>query len=75
MQREDRTKVTILTRNYRIQGEVALAVGARLTDFSVDAKTFIAIVNAEVTTHSGRDVLSAPFLNVHRDHIELIAPA
>ena len=74
MQREDRTRITILTTTYRIHGEVALTAGARLTDFIVDAKTFIAVANAEVTTHAGREILRAPFLNVHRDQIEIIVP-
>ena len=74
MQREDRTKVTILTSSYKIHGEVALAAGARLTDYIVDADTFLAVANAEVSTHAGREVLRAPFLNVHRDHIEIIVP-
>jgi hypothetical protein len=74
VQREDRTKIVILTSSYRIQGEVALAPGARLTDFTVDAKTFLAVANAEVTTHAGREVMRTPFLNVHRDHIEIISP-
>lgn len=74
MLREDRTRVVILTRTYRVTGEVALTAGARLTDYIVDAKQFLAVINAEVTTHSGREVLRAPFLNVHRDHIEIIVP-
>lgn len=74
MQREDRTRVVILTSSYRITGEIALTAGARLTDYIVDAKQFVAVANAEVTTHTGREILRAPFMNVHRDHIEIIVP-
>jgi len=75
VQREDRTRVIILTAHYQINGEVALTAGARLTDFIVDAKRFVAVANAEVTNHSGREIVRAPFLNVHRDQIEIIVPA
>ncbi len=72
--REDLTNVIILTENYRINGSVALTPGARLTDYIVEAKEFIAVVDAEVSDHLGRAVLSAPFLNVHRAHVEIIVP-
>lgn len=74
MQRDDRTRVTILTASYKIHGEIALTAGARLTDYIVDAKNFIAVAEAEVLTHSGREVVRAPFLNVNRDLIEVLIP-
>ena len=73
--REDRTKVIILTAHYRIAGEIAIAAGARLTDYIVDAAPFIAVVNAQVTDHAGREIMTSPFLNVHREFVEVIAPA
>lgn len=75
MTREDRTKVLIITTSYRVTGEIALAVGSRLTDYIVEARQFIAVANAEVTDHSGREILTVPFLNVNRDHVELIVPS
>lgn len=72
--RDDRTRVTLLSENYRIVGDVHLVAGARLTDYLTEAKSFIAVTNATVTDHSGREVLSAPFVNVNRDRVEVIVP-
>jgi hypothetical protein len=71
---DDRMKVLILTEHFRITGEVALIQGARLTDYLVSSKPFLAVTDAEVLDHEGRRVLFSSFLNVHRDHIEIIVP-
>jgi hypothetical protein len=73
---DEKTKVTILTSNYRIRGFIDLLPGARITDFMTEARDFIAVVNAEVweLQVGGRMVLSAPFINVNREHIEIILP-
>lgn len=73
---DEKTKVTILTSTYRIRGYVDLLPGARITDFMTEARDFIAVVNAEVweLQVGGRMVLSAPFINVSRQHIEIILP-
>ena len=74
---ENRTKVTILTANYRIRGYIDVLPGSRVTDFIVQSKDFIAVTDVEVHEPElgGRLVLAAPFINVNRDHIEVIAPA
>ena len=46
---ENRTRVVILAGPYRIKGEIALVAGARLTDYMVESKGFIAVTQAEVT--------------------------
>ena len=76
MSTEHRTKVTILTPNYRIKGYIDVLPGARVTDFIVDSKSFIAVTNAEVfEPHlGGRAVVTAPFIDVNRAHIEIITP-
>ena len=71
---ESKTKVTILTGTYRIKGQIDLLPGARVTDYMNDARGFIAVTDAEVWEVVGRLVFSAPFVNVNRDHIEIIAP-
>jgi hypothetical protein len=73
---EDRTKVTIFTSTYRVRGFIELVPGARITDFMAEARDFIAVTNAEVweLQPGGRQVASAPFLNVSRFHIEIILP-
>ena len=74
---ENRTRVTLLTSQYRIRGYVDVLPGARVTDFIVEAKDFIAVTDAEVYEPQlgGRQVLAAPFIDVHRDHIQVLAPA
>lgn len=73
---EARTRVTILTSSYRIKGYIDLIPGARMTDFMAEAKDFIALTEAEVweLEVGGRHLLSTAFLNVSRDHIQVIAP-
>ncbi len=70
----NRTKVTILTSTYRIKGYVELIAGARLTDFMIEAKEFIAVTDAELSDLAGRLVLNEPFLDVRRDAIQVIIP-
>jgi uncharacterized protein DUF6812 len=71
---ENKTKLTILTGTYRIKGHVELTPGARVTDFLVESKEFIAVTDAEVWEIAGRHVMSTPFLNVSRNHIEVVIP-
>jgi hypothetical protein len=73
---ETKTKVTILTSTYRIKGHIDLLPGARITDYMAEARDFIAVTNAEVweLQVGGRQVLSAPFINVSRAHVEIILP-
>ncbi|MDA8108084.1 MAG: hypothetical protein M0015_05575 [Betaproteobacteria bacterium] len=73
--REHRTKVTILTDTYRIKGYIEVMPGSRVTDYMVEAKGFIAVTDAEVWEMAGRQAFTAPFINVSRDHIVVVAPA
>jgi uncharacterized protein DUF6812 len=72
----NRTKVTIFTSSYRIKGYIDLIPGARVTDYMAEAKAFIAVTDAEVweLQLGGRQIIAAPFLNVCREHIQVIAP-
>lgn len=69
-----RTKVTILTGTYRIKGFIDLVPGARVTDYMVESKPFIAVTDAEVWELGDRRVMATPFLNVSRDHVQIISP-
>jgi hypothetical protein len=73
---DSRTKVTILTGSYRIKGYIDLIPGARLTDYLREARDFIAVTDAEVyeLQVAGRQLMAAPFLDVNRDHIQIITP-
>ncbi len=69
-----KTKLVILTRSYRIKGHVHLQPGARVTDYMIDSKDFMALTEVEVWDLNGRLVMNAPFVNVSRDHIEIVTP-
>ena len=71
---ENKTKVTILTGTYRVKGYINLLTGARVTDYLVESKDFIALTNAEVWELGNRHVLNAPFINVSRNHIQIVMP-
>lgn len=71
---EHRSKVTILTGTYRISGFIELVPGARITDYLIESKEFFAVTDAEVRDLNGRHLFNAPFLNVSREQIHLVAP-
>ena len=73
---ETRTRVTILTGSYRIKGFIDLLPGARLTDYIIEAKSFVAVTGAEVWELSigGRQILAAPFIDVSKEHIQVVMP-
>jgi len=70
----NRTRVVILAGSYKIKGEIDLVPGARVTDYMVEAKAFFAVTQAEVWDLEGRKIHTAPFLNVSRGHVVVIAP-
>lgn len=69
-----KVRVIILTSNYRIMGEISLPKGARLTDHIAHSKSFFAVTNAEVTNMDGDHVATAEFMDIHRDHVQVIMP-
>lgn len=71
----DKSEVVIFTSTFQVRGKISLVPGARLTDYIVGANLFIAVADVEVRDREGKLILSAPFLDIHRDHIELILPA
>ena len=64
----------MLAGSFRIKGEIELVAGARITDYMVESKPFIAVTDAEVWDLEGRRIMVVPFLNVSRDHVVIIAP-
>ena len=70
----DNTQVIIFTDAFRIRGRIDLIPGARVTDFMSEAHEFIAVTDAEVRRLNGDHVADAPFLDVNRDHIQLVLP-
>jgi hypothetical protein len=74
MTEEAKTKVIILTRSYRIKGHIHLQPGARVTDYMIDSKDFMALTDVEIWDRDGRLVMNAPFVNVSRNQVEIITP-
>ena len=73
---EGKTRVTILTGTYRIKGYIDLLPGARVTDYMQESREFVAVMDAEIheSEVAGRQVMVAPFIDVNRNHIQVIAP-
>ncbi|KPK18603.1 MAG: hypothetical protein AMJ67_09245 [Betaproteobacteria bacterium SG8_41] len=74
MEGNNRARVVMLAGSFRIKGEIELVPGARVTDYMVESKPFIAVTNAEVWDMEGRRIMVVPFLNVSRDHVVVVAP-
>ena len=74
MEEKKTTQVVIVTENLRIEGGISLYPGGRLTDFMNKAEHFIAVVNARVTDHDGKELTSSTFLNLNLHKIEVIMP-
>jgi hypothetical protein len=73
---DDMTQVLIYTRHFRIIGWISLVEGARLTDYVREPGHFIAVSRASVLDRHGKDELfHTAFMDVGKDHIEIILPA
>ena len=69
-----KTRVIILTGHYRITGFISVQPEARVTDYICESREFIAVTEAEVWDHDQRKVAVSRFLNLNREHIEMIMP-
>jgi hypothetical protein len=74
MEGNNRARVVVLAGSFRIKGEIEMVPGARVTDYMLESKEFFAVTNVEVWDLEGRKILTAPFLNVSRDHVIVVAP-
>ena len=66
--------VIIFTRQFEIKGDLNIYQGVRLTDYMNESKPFISVTGVEVKRRSGEMLMTAKFLNVRRDDIEMIVP-
>jgi hypothetical protein len=74
--RDDMTQVLIYTSHFRITGWISLVAGARLTDYVREPGHFIAVSGASVLDrHANGELFHTEFLDVGKDHIEIILPA
>jgi hypothetical protein len=74
---KDRVRVVIATGDFRIEGEMHVLAGSRLTDaLNSKAKDFFAITDAKVfDIHTGQLLFEPAYLAVSRETISLIFPA
>jgi len=70
-----KTKVILLTKYFRVEGEIDLLPGARLTDFMNVVKSNMVVTDATVSDHNGKELLRGEFINVLVRNIEIILPA
>ena len=70
-----KTAVILLTKTCRIEGEIDLVPGARLTDFMNETSKFMVVTEAVVTDRETNEVLRSNFINIHVSTIEVILPA
>ncbi len=69
-----KTQVILLTKYFRIEGEIDLLPGARLTDFMNDIRQIMVVTDATVMDHDGKELLKGEFINVLVRNIEIILP-
>ncbi|MEZ0246383.1 MAG: hypothetical protein ACAH09_07090 [Methylophilaceae bacterium] len=74
MMETDKTRVIILTGHYRIVGHISVLPESRVTDYICESKEFIAVTDAEIWDHDQRKVAVTSFMNINREHIEIIMP-
>lgn len=74
MTREDMTEVVLYTTRYVVTGSIALLPGSRLTDYLRESKNFIAVCDAVVSDHAGKELFRSAFVDVHRDTVEIAIP-
>jgi hypothetical protein len=71
----DMTEVHIFTPHFKVIGKIALVPGARLTDYIREPGHFIAVADAVVWDRHGGELFRSGFLDVGKDHIEIILPS
>ena len=71
----EKTQVLILSRTYKIEGQIDLIPGARLTDYMNNSNKFIAVTNARVLDSENNEMARAGFIDVLVNSIEVILPS
>lgn len=73
---KDKLRVSIATMYYRVEGDIYVLKGSRLTDMlNVKAHDFLPITNAKIfSSPSDRFIVEAPYLAIQRDAITLVVP-
>lgn len=72
---ESEQYVVILTDTFRIEGNLGIFSGVRLTDYMNESKSFIPLTDATVKDLCGRQVMKTAFINVKKETIQLVVPS
>lgn len=73
---KDKVRVTVVTSSYRIEGDLHVLTGSRLTDaLNSKSKDFFAITDAKVIRIADEAVLYSPsYIAVNREAIDAVFP-
>ncbi|MDY0339790.1 MAG: hypothetical protein RBS17_01060 [Coriobacteriia bacterium] len=74
--KKDTIRVMIITKDHRIEGDMHILEGARLSDsLNSKSKDFLAITNAAIhAVENDRLVASPPFIMIAREGVTAIFP-
>ena len=64
----------ILAAKLSCEGLYFTAAQWKTNRFLLNARPFVAVTKAQLFDMNGCELYQAPFVNVHRDHIEVISP-
>lgn len=73
---KDRVRCVVVAANWRIEGDLHVLAGSRLTDaLNSKAKDFLAVTEAKVyDATTGKQLFTPGYLAVNRDAISVIFP-
>ena len=71
---KDSISASIHTSCYRIQGNIYVRVGERLTDELNGCEQFLPVTDASVFDLNGKELYRSDFIIVNRDQIVLLVP-
>jgi hypothetical protein len=75
--KKEKIRVELFTNVHRIQADLHVFAGARLTDImqSRETQSFFALTDVVVyDIHTGNELFTADFIDVNRSHIVMIRP-
>lgn len=74
---KDRVRCVIVASGWRIEGDLHVLAGSRLTDsLNVKGKEFVAVTNSVIhDMSSGEQLFEVPYMAVNRDAVAMIFPA
>lgn len=73
---KDKVRCVVVVGNWRVEGDIHVLAGSRLTDaLNSKAKDFIAVTDSVVfDATTGKEIFRPPYLAVNRDAMSVIFP-